>query len=122
MWALLATGDVVHTNLDSLSLSGTRLSRHQNGLIAVIESKSLVCESRSFVDMGLHRSTRVTFRVFPDQNSSISVANLLGVDLGEPLERVDSDDNITRSGVWLSTGVTILKIVQDGGLLLREEC
>ena len=54
--------------------------------------------------------------VFPNKSVGVLGANLLGVDLCEPLERITGDDDITGTGVWMVIQVTSFQVIKNGGL------
>ena len=116
MWPLLATGNVVHANLDGFSLASAGFSRHENGLIFIIKRKSLVRQRRCLIDVRVYSRSRVAFGVVPDESACVSVSDLFGVNVGEPLKGVDRNDDITSTSVGESLGVTILQVVQNSGL------
>mmetsp|Transcript_37100 Transcript_37100/g.57528 ORF Transcript_37100/g.57528 Transcript_37100/m.57528 type:complete len:209 (+) Transcript_37100:2896-3522(+) len=110
---------MVHGNLDRLCLSSTGLSRHKDRLIPVLERKSLVRSGRSLIDVRLYQGSRVSFDFVPDQDTGVSVSDLLGVNFFEPLEGIHRNNDITGTGVRFSEPVTFLKVVQDGSFVQK---
>jgi hypothetical protein len=67
--------------------------------------------------VGLHALTCVLVVAFsPDELVGVVEALLLGVEIIEPLEGVDSDDNVSSTSVRLASKVTLLQVVENSGL------
>ena len=49
--------------------------------------------------MRLYRFARINIRRFPNELVTVVLALLLGIEIIQPLVGVNSDDNITRTGV-----------------------
>jgi hypothetical protein len=107
---------VVHANLDSLGLSSSGFSRNKDGLIRSAEGQSLVGKSGDFVYMRLQAFASILIVVVPNQFVGVESTLLFRVELGEPLERVASNNDISCPSVRLAFHVTVLEVVKDSGL------
>ena len=114
--SLLDRCHVVHGNLDGLGLTGSRLAGHQDRLVIPIERKPLVRQGRHFIDVRLKTFTSILVGIVPDKLVGIVGTLFFRVEFVEPLEGVDSDDNVAGTGVRLTKHVTLLEVVQDSSL------
>jgi len=113
---------VVHADLDSFGLSSSRFTGHEDGLIVSVKGKTLVGKSRNFVDVRLQTFTRIALPLsFPHKLVGVVDALLFGVQLGEPLEGVNSDNDIPSTSVRLASLVAALEVVKDTSLEGQSE-
>jgi hypothetical protein len=71
--------------------------------------------------MRLDLTAWISFRVLPHQDTGVSSADLFGVDLLEPLERVDGNNDISSTSVRVTVQMAVLKIEKNGGLLQKTK-
>ena len=94
----------------------TRFTRYENRFILPPEGKSLERQGRDLVDMGINKLSGVTLVILPHQSVGVAGTDLFCVNVSKPLERVDSNNDVTRSRVWMVLHVTLFEIIKNGSL------
>merc|ERR1719232_1000479 len=100
-------GKVGDDLLGVLSLSSSRLTSNQDGLIFTFETHGVIGTLSNSKDVG---------RDFIPPLTTVDSDSSHGVD-GEPLVGVDGDTEETRVGVDESLNVSLLQVEQDGGVI-----
>lgn len=71
--------------------------------------------------MGLESIAGVFFGFVPDELVGVVDALLFGVEVSEPLEGIDGNNDITGTGVWSSLLVAFFEVKEDTGLRDKNE-
>jgi len=85
-------------------------------MILPTKGKSLEGQGGDFIDVRLDELSRITLMIFPNKSIGIGGTDFLCINILEPLEGVDSDDNVSSTSVRVVIQVALFQVVQNRGL------
>jgi hypothetical protein len=112
-------GNVLSHIVDILRTS-TGLSGHENGLVHIVNSETLVAERRCLVDVRFQDLAVVAIATLPNELLSVHHLNGNRVQVGQPLVRIHRNHNVTRTSVWLGQDVASFQVEKDSGLMVNN--